>query len=115
MRRALAAGEIAPGDELPSVRQLAADLGINWNTVARAYRELETQGLVRTSRGKGTRVVAARERRAESKAEARARIEEGIRRALVDAKLAGFSPRETKRIVEAETGRLAPVAREVGA
>ncbi|MEW6278583.1 MAG: GntR family transcriptional regulator, partial [Candidatus Eremiobacterota bacterium] len=54
LRRAIARGEVGPGDPLPPVRQLAADLGINWNTVARAYRALELEGLVSTARGRGT-------------------------------------------------------------
>lgn len=50
------AGELAADARLPSVRQLAADLGVANGTVARAYRELETSGLVRTGRAAGTRV-----------------------------------------------------------
>lgn len=42
----VAAGELAPGDRLPTVRRLAGDLGIAPNTVARAYRELEADGLI---------------------------------------------------------------------
>jgi GntR family transcriptional regulator len=53
----VAAGLLAPGDRLPPIRQLAADLGLAVGTVARAYRLLEAAGLVRTGRGGGTRVV----------------------------------------------------------
>ena len=52
-------GVLAPGDRLPPVRQLAADLGLATGTVARTYRELETAGLVVARRGGGTRVAAA--------------------------------------------------------
>jgi len=53
----IASGALAPGARLPAIRQLAGDLGIAPGTVGRAYRELETGGLV-TSRGRhGTRVV----------------------------------------------------------
>jgi GntR family transcriptional regulator len=48
---------LQPGDALPSVRQLAADLGINPNTVKQAYRELEREGLVHVRRGQGTFVT----------------------------------------------------------
>lgn len=51
-------GELEPGERLPPVRQLAADLGLAPGTVARAYRELELAGYVSTRRGGGT-VVAA--------------------------------------------------------
>lgn len=53
------AGALRPGDKLPVVRALAADLGIATNTVARAYRELEAGGLVTTRRRVGTIVQAA--------------------------------------------------------
>lgn len=53
LRQALAQGGIAAGEELPSVRQLAGDLGVHWNTVARAYRRLADEGLVVVRRGRG--------------------------------------------------------------
>ncbi|MER6160046.1 GntR family transcriptional regulator [Streptomyces sp. NPDC001868] len=51
-------GRLAEGERLPTVRQLATDLGLAPGTVARAYRELEAAGLIRTRRGAGTRVAA---------------------------------------------------------
>jgi GntR family transcriptional regulator len=51
-------GRLAAGERLPTVRQLAADLGLAPGTVARAYRELEAAELIRTRRGAGTRVAA---------------------------------------------------------
>jgi GntR family transcriptional regulator len=63
LRRQLAeliqSAALAPGDRLPPLRQLAADLGLAVGTVARAYRELESAGLVSSRRGGGTRVSAA--------------------------------------------------------
>ncbi len=60
VRRQLAghiqAGRLAEGSRLPSVRQLAADLGLAAGTVARAYRELEEAGLITTGRARGTHV-----------------------------------------------------------
>lgn len=44
---------LAPGDKLPSVRKLSRQLGVNPNTVARAYQELEREGIIRTTRGIG--------------------------------------------------------------
>ncbi|MET0133819.1 MAG: GntR family transcriptional regulator [Kibdelosporangium sp.] len=52
-------GELPLGGQLPSIRQLARDLGLSVGTVARVYRELETDGVLHTARRKGT-VVAAR-------------------------------------------------------
>src|SRR6266704_1208419 len=50
----IAAGTLVPGDQLPTVRQLAVDLAINPNTVVRAYRELEIRGILATQQGTGT-------------------------------------------------------------
>ena len=50
----IAAGALAGGDQLPTVRQLAVDLSINPNTVIRAYRELEIRGVLETQQGTGT-------------------------------------------------------------
>jgi DNA-binding transcriptional regulator YhcF (GntR family) len=50
-------GDLAPADRLPTVRSMAADLGLATNTVARSYRELELQGLVRTGGRHGTFVA----------------------------------------------------------
>ena len=51
---AAASGALVPGDQLPTVRQLAVDLSINPNTVVRAYKELEIRGFLETQQGSGT-------------------------------------------------------------
>jgi GntR family transcriptional regulator len=53
---AIARGDLAPGDQLPTVRQLAVELQINPNTVIRAYRELEIEKTLETHQGSGTYV-----------------------------------------------------------
>jgi GntR family transcriptional regulator len=50
----ISAGTLRPGDQLPTVRQLAVDLAINPNTVVRAYRELEIREVLSTQQGTGT-------------------------------------------------------------
>ena len=50
----IASGALHPGEQLPTVRQLAVDLAINPNTVVRAYRELEIRGVLSTQQGTGT-------------------------------------------------------------
>lgn len=57
VKHAVAAGALAQGDALPSVRRLAAELRINPNTVARAYQNLERDGVIRTVPGGGTYVA----------------------------------------------------------
>ena len=54
----IADGELAPGDRLPPVRDLARQLGVNVNTVRSAYMKLDADGLVRTRHGVGTVVLA---------------------------------------------------------
>ncbi len=60
VRAMLVAGEFAPGDLLPTVRQLAADLGVHHNTVAEAYRVLAEEGWLDLKRGRGARVQPRR-------------------------------------------------------
>jgi len=54
----IASGSLRPGDQLPTVRQLAVDLAINPNTVVRAYRELEIRRVLDTQQGVGTFITA---------------------------------------------------------
>ena len=51
---AIAAGQLGPGERLPTVRQVAVDLAINPNTVVRAYKEMEIRGVLTTQQGSGT-------------------------------------------------------------
>ncbi|MEZ6210919.1 MAG: GntR family transcriptional regulator [Phycisphaerales bacterium] len=99
VRALIALGSLNPGDELPPVRQLAGDLGVNLNTVARAYRALEADGLVRTARGRGTRVTAATERPTGSPAEVRARLESTLTAAVADMKLAALSRDDATQLI----------------
>ena len=57
-RAAIATNRLRPGDQLPTVRQLAVDLQINANTVARVYSELERAGVIETKRGVGSFITA---------------------------------------------------------
>jgi GntR family transcriptional regulator len=57
IRQRIQTGEIQPGEQLPTVRLLAAQLGINFNTVARAYRMLDQSGYLTTQQGRGTFVT----------------------------------------------------------
>lgn len=102
----LATGGLRVGDELPPVRQLANDLGINLNTVARAYRELTDAGLLASARGRGTVVIATVEAGDGISTADRDRIEHRISAALADAKLAGLDERETRSMVEKQIERL---------
>ena len=69
VRGGIAAGSLTPGDQLPTVRQLAVDLAINPNTVVRAYRELELGGLLETHQGTGTFIGAQKMKGADAERE----------------------------------------------
>jgi GntR family transcriptional regulator len=56
VQKLVATGEIKPGDQLPTVRQLAVDVRVNPNTIARAYLELDRKGVITTQQGRGTYV-----------------------------------------------------------
>lgn len=63
LRALLVAGEFAPGEQLPTVRQLAVDLGVHHNTVAESYRILAEEGWLDLRRGRGAMVLGRREPR----------------------------------------------------
>jgi len=90
LRAAIATGRLTPGDQLPTVRQLAVELRINANTVARVYAELERDGVLETRRGVGS-FVAATSGQARPPAEHTKRLRAFVTRVLADASAAGFT------------------------
>ena len=90
LRAAMATGRLRPGDQLPTVRQLAVELSVNANTVARVYAELERHGAIETRRGVGSFVTATPDE-ARPKRERDKRLRALIMRILADASAAGFS------------------------
>jgi GntR family transcriptional regulator len=86
---AVADGRLKPGVQLPTVRQLAVDLSVNLNTIARAYREMEIRGIVETQQGTGTFVA---HRKPEKKtAERRKALERLVDQFLSLATAQGFT------------------------
>ena len=97
----IARGELAEGTLLPPVRQVAADLGVNLNTVAFAYRRLQEEGLIRVRHGSGAVVVSQTLR---EKPDERLRVQ--LRTALAQLVLAGLKPSEIKVIINQEMEEL---------
>jgi GntR family transcriptional regulator len=93
LRAAIAAGRLKLGDQLPTVRQLAVDLRVNANTVARVYSDLDRAGVLETRRGIGS-FVRATPARARPPDEHQRRLKAFVTRLLADAAAAGFTPRE---------------------
>ena len=90
LRAAIATQRLRPGDQLPTVRQLAVDLRINANTVARVYAELERAGVIETRRGVGS-FIAASPAQAHPPRDRQRRLRSFVTRLLADADAAGFT------------------------
>lgn len=89
LKHLMVTGRLSEGEELPPVRVLAQQLVINPNTVARAYRELETAGLIYTRRGAGTYVSGGGS--PYSEAECRRILSERVDALIVEARSLGYS------------------------
>ena len=90
VRAAIATNRLRPGDQLPTVRQLAVDLQINANTVARVYAELERAGVIETKRGVGS-FITATPAQAHPPREQERRLRGFVMRVLAEADAAGFT------------------------
>ncbi len=100
IRRLVANGVLKPGDQLPTVRQLATELRVNFNTIARAYRLLDEAGLISTQQGRGTYIWEQPSPATNLKLR-RQVLEELTRQYLADATRLGFSLEEVAQgIVE---------------
>jgi GntR family transcriptional regulator len=100
IRAAIATGRLAAGDRLPTVRELAVELKVNANTVARVYLDLERAGVLQTRRGIGTFVasgpVPAPPKRAQRDPELKALVQ----RCLDEAAVRGFAADDVLRQVK---------------
>jgi GntR family transcriptional regulator len=90
LRAAIATGRLGSGDQLPTVRQLAVDLQVNANTIARVYSELERAGVIETRRGVGS-FISATPAQAHPPQQHERRLRAFVTRVLADADAAGFT------------------------
>jgi GntR family transcriptional regulator len=93
IKHLIATGVMNPGDQLPTVRQLAADLRVNFNTIARAYRMLDESGVISTQQGRGTYVLEPLPPERAQRLRAAA-LEELARSLVREAERMGFEPDE---------------------
>jgi GntR family transcriptional regulator len=100
LRAAIAAGRLRAGDRLPTVRELAVDLRVNANTVARVYSDLERAGVLETRRGVGS-FVAANPERARSAERKTRELQTFATRVLADASRHGFTLDEVLKALAA--------------
>jgi GntR family transcriptional regulator len=103
VKDAVGRGRLQPGEKLPSVRELARELVLNPNTIAKAFRVLETEGVTYSRRGAGTFV--AERRNTVTNAERKRRFREGIEPLLADARHLGLSERDVRKIFDAALKR----------
>jgi GntR family transcriptional regulator len=88
-------GLLEPGDQLPTAQQVVGQLAINPNTVLKAYRDLEREGLVRPRPGQGTFVIASLSR---TDPDTQARLLSSMARWLRSARSAGLGPDDIEAI-----------------
>src|SRR5438094_3406732 len=100
LRAAIASGRLQPGDQLPTVRQLAVDLRVNANTVAKVYAHLERDGVLETRRGVGT-FVAVRTVAEQDLALRRSELRRIVDRFLAELSSHGFRVDEAVPEIEA--------------
>jgi DNA-binding transcriptional regulator YhcF (GntR family) len=103
IRECVASGELSPGTPLPTVRVLASDLGVNLNTVARAYWLLEEEGFIRIRDRSGAQVVAP----ARKPAGDREKLRQELKETLARLRQAGLTAEDLHRLVEREIASLA--------
>jgi GntR family transcriptional regulator len=99
IKNLVASGTLGPGDQLPTVRQMAAELRVNFNTIARAYRILDEEGVISTQQGRGTYVLEPMPPERASRLR-RAALEGMTKSFLEHAHQVGFKPDEVTTVLD---------------
>jgi len=99
IKHLIASGVLEPGDQLPTVRQMAAELRVNFNTIARAYRILDEEGVISTQQGRGTYVLEPLP--PERASRLRSDALEGMTKSFLEhAHQVGFKPEEVSMLLD---------------
>jgi GntR family transcriptional regulator len=101
---AVASDALKPGNLVPSVRELARDLTVNPNTVARAYRELQADNVLQPLRGTGLEITAVAPKKCQ--ADRAVLIRSRLRSVLAEARQSGLPADDIRSLTEEELGRL---------
>jgi GntR family transcriptional regulator len=99
IKQMVVSGQLQPGQQLPTMRQLAADLRINYNTVGRAYAILDQDGVISTQQGRGT-FIASRLSEEQIQRMRLDKLGSMIGQIVQEALVLGYSPQEIKDVVE---------------
>lgn len=100
----LASGQLRPGDQLPTVRSLALELRVNFNTIARAYRIMDESGIISTQQGRGTYILEMPPPQLVGSMRIKA-IQDLTQRYIADAQRLGVDPSELARVLNEELTR----------
>lgn len=103
----VARGQLQPGQQLPTMRQLAADLRINYNTVGRAYTILDQEGVISTQQGRGT-FIASRLSEEQLQQLRLDKLRSLLGHVVQEAAVLGYSPKEIEAIVQEALRAVAP-------
>jgi len=104
IKERLASGKLKPGDQLPTVRSLASDLRVNFNTIARAYRIMDEAGIISTQQGRGTYILEMPSPQVIGSLRTKA-LQDLTRRYIVDAERLGAAPDELNNILNEQLTR----------
>jgi GntR family transcriptional regulator len=105
IKERLASGQLKPGDQLPTVRALATDLRVNFNTIARAYRIMDESGIISTQQGRGTYILEMPNPEVIGSMRVKA-LEDLTRRYIEDAERLGVAPDELHKILNEQVALL---------
>jgi GntR family transcriptional regulator len=103
IKQMVASGQLRPGQQLPTMRQLAADLRINYNTVGRAYALLSEDGVISTQQGRGT-FVASQLSQEQIRRMRLDKLHSMIGQIVQEALVLGYSPQEIEDVLEEQLG-----------
>jgi len=110
IKQMVVSGQLQPGQQLPTIRQLAADLRVNYNTIGRAYLILDQEGVISTQQGRGT-YITTRLDEAQVQKLRMEKLRGMIGQAIHDALVLGYSRQEIERIVEEQLDEAARAAK----
>lgn len=99
VRGSIHAGQLKAGDQLPTMRELSIELAVNFNTVAHAYRELDSEGVITTRRGEGT-FVASTPGAAEMRRIRQKKLRELVNALFNEVNRLGYTVEEVKQAIE---------------
>ena len=101
VKQMIVSGQLQPGQQLPTIRQLATDLRVNYNTVGRAYSILDQEGVISTQQGRGT-YIASRLGEGQVQKLRMGKLRSMFRQVIREAQVLGYSRQEIEQIVEEE-------------